>query len=238
MKKVVFLTGAGLSSESGIATFRDSADGLWNNYKIEEVCHYNAWNKNPVLVQDFYNMRRREVLKALPNDAHIAIANFQHSKPQKFIVSNVTQNVDDLLERAGATDVIHVHGELLKARSSSDDYTNNPVLYDVGEKGLNYYSDYADDGFPLRPHVVFFGESLINYNDALDEIETADYLVIVGTSLNVYPVASFPSLVPSTCKIYYVDPTDEIVDSKFIHIKEKATKGVLTAIDMIEKENA
>lgn len=250
-KNVVFLSGAGLSKESGIATFRDSVDSTWNNYKLEDVCTYSAWCKNPSLVQDFYNVRRIEVMNAKPNLAHQEIADFQQRYSNEFNFSIITQNVDDLLERSGAVDVIHVHGEIMKARSSDpkydwiglshDDHINNPKIYDVGRKGLNIYDDVDNHGYPLRPHVVFFGEQLIDYNIALDGIENADYLVIVGTSLNVYPVAAFPQLVKAECKIYYIDPTDESVDGLWknntIHIKEIATTGLPIVIDEIILEN-
>lgn len=242
-KNVVFLSGAGLSKESGIATFRDAVDGRWNEYKLDEVCTITAWNKNPSKVQDFYNVRRIEVMNAKPNIAHIEIANFQKYHESEFNVSIITQNVDDLAERAGSTNIIHVHGEILKARSSDPKYNwmglsdkehiNNPKLYNVDRKGLNIYDNVDVNGFPLRPHVVFFGEQLIDYSKAVEEIEKADYLVIVGTSLNVYPVAYFPLMVNDNCRIYYVDPTDELIGSEIIHIKEVATIGVSIAIDEI-----
>lgn len=246
-KNIVFLTGAGISKESGISTFRDSEDALWNNYKVKEVCTYKAWCENPSIVQDFYNVRRIEVLNAKPNNAHLEIAEFQKYYEDIFNVSIVTQNIDDLHERAGSTNVIHVHGEILKSRSSDPKYDwmglsdqehiNNPKLYDVGRKGLNIYSDIDVNGFPLRPHVVFFGEQLHNYNLAVEQIKNADYLVIVGTSLNVYPVAAFPQLTKEECPIIYVDPTDEDIGgywpNKTMHIQDKATEGVPLAIDEI-----
>lgn len=251
MKNVVFLTGAGISKESGIETFRDAVNGRWNNHDINKVCTNTAWLTNPSLVQDFYNERRIEVLNAKPNVAHVEIAEFQKYHVDEFNVTIVTQNVDDLLERAGSTNVIHVHGEILKARSSDPKYDwmglsdkehiNNPKLYDVDRKGLNIYDNVDVNGFPLRPHIVFFGEQIHHYIDTIDKIKDADYLVIVGTSLNVYPVASFPQLVKPECKIYYVDPTEESIDGMWsnetAHIKEVATIGVPTVIDEILFEN-
>lgn len=244
MKNVVFLTGAGLSKESGIATFRDSKDGLWYNFNVKEVCTYTAWLKDPSKVQDFYNLRRIEVLNAKPNQAHIDLAEFQKNHADEFNVTHVTQNVDDLLERAGAANIIHVHGDILKARSSDPKYNwmglshlahiNNPKLYPVGRSGLNIYNDVDPNGYPLRPHVVFFEEQLIQYDDAVDAIKEADYLVIIGTSLNVFPVSAFPNLTKDECKIYYVDPSNEPVDGKYVqHIKEVASVGVGYAIDEI-----
>lgn len=250
-KNIVFLTGAGISKESGIETFRDAVNGRWNNHDINKVCTYTAWQTNPSVVQDFYNERRIEVLNAQPNAAHLEISKFQNMYKDEFNVSIVTQNVDDLHERSGCMDVIHVHGEILKARSSDPKYDwmglsdkehiNNPKLHDVGRKGLNIYDNVDVNGFPLRPHIVFFGEQLHSYNDAVDKIENADYLVIVGTSLNVYPVAAFPQLVKPECKIYYVDPTNEAVDGMWVnnttHIKEFATVGVPHVLDEILFEN-
>lgn len=243
---IVFLTGAGISKESGINTFRDT-NGLWSGYDINEFCTHSAWNKDPTKVQDFYNARRIEILNAEPNLAHHEISKFQKNHSDEFNISIVTQNIDDLSERAGSNNITHVHGEILKARSSNPKYDwmglsdkhhiNNPKLYDVGRKGLNIYRDVDPHGFPLRPHVVFFGETLINYNDAVDKIESADVLVIVGTSLNVYPVASFPQLTKRECKIYYIDPTDDGVDDMWcndtVHVKEFATIGVPEVIDEI-----
>ena len=246
-KNVVFLTGAGLSKESGIDTFRDAVNGRWKMFNIHEVCTYSAWQKDPSTVQDFYNLRRIEVLNANPNKAHFDLANFQKYHSDEFNITHVTQNVDDLLERAGATNVIHVHGELLKARSSdpiydwmglSDkEYVNNPKLYDVGYEGLNIYKNVDAKGFPLRPHVVLFGEQLIRYNEAVEAIEQADYLVVIGTSLVVHPVAAFPHLTKDECKLYYVDPTNDFDVNDWvnptIHIKETATTGVDIVLDEI-----
>lgn len=237
-KKVVILSGAGISAESGIQTFRDS-DGLWHNHKIEDVCTPTAWAKDPSKVNDFYNMRRIDVLNNKPNKAHMDIVKFEDI----FDISIVTTNVDNYHELAGSSNVLHLHGEILKARSSSEKYDwsgmspdrniNNPKLYDVGREGLNYYRDYADDDFPLRPHIVWFGESVPKLQDAIDIMKQADYLIIVGTSLSVYPVATLMYDVPNHCKIYYVDPNADIDKQGTINIKEKATIGVEKAFNYI-----
>ncbi len=239
--KVVVLSGAGVSKESGIATFRDTSDGLWNNYKIEDVATPNGWEKNPVAVNDFYNVRRIEVLNAEPNDAHIRIA----SEEKHFDIQVITQNIDDLHERGGSTNVMHLHGEILKARSSNERYdwmgmshdesVNNPKVYDVGRKGLNYYSDYADDGFPLRPAVVWFGESVPLINDAVDLIKEADVLIVVGTSLNVYPAASLITSTKDKCRVFYVDPDGDDASTTFEcrYIKAPATKGINRVFDLL-----
>ena len=241
--KVVILSGAGISKESGIDTFRDSAgDGLWNSHKIEDVATPKGWAKDPQKVNDFYNERRIVVLNAEPNEAHIRIAD----EEDHFDIQIITQNVDDLHERAGSTNVLHIHGEILKARSSNSDYDwmgmshsekiNNPKLYDVGREGLNYYRDYASDGFPLRPAVVWFGESLSKLTDAIDIARTADILIVVGTSLNVYPAANLIYDVPDHCKCYVVDPAIDYIDDRFTVYKENATTGIARLFDDLAEE--
>ena len=241
--KVVILSGAGISKESGIDTFRDSAgDGLWNSHKIEDVATPKGWAKDPQKVNDFYNERRIVVLNAEPNEAHIRIAD----EEDHFDIQIITQNVDDLHERAGSTNVLHIHGEILKARSSNSDYDwmgmshsekiNNPKLYDVGREGLNYYRDYASDGFPLRPAVVWFGESISKLADAIDITRTADILIVVGTSLNVYPSANLIYDVPDHCKCYVVDPAIDYIDDRFTVYKENATTGIARLFDDLAEE--
>lgn len=235
-KKIVVLSGAGISAESGIQTFRES-NGLWNNHKIEDVCTPEAWNKNPTLVNDFYNIRRIEVLNAQPNKAHIDLAKAE----EKYDVVIVTQNVDDLHERGGSTNIIHLHGEILKARSSNPDYDvvdgtyNNPYkTYPVGREGLTM-NDMADDGFPLRPEIVWFGEAVPKLVDAVYEVEKADALIVVGTSLNVYPAASL--IYNANCPIWTVDPNVDL-DSKMNIptriIRAKATIGIEIALNQID----
>lgn len=242
-KKIVIISGAGISAESGIATFRDSEDGLWANFKIEEVCTYEAYQKDPTKVNDFYNQRRIEVLNASPNKAHEAIAELE----SEFNVVNITQNVDDLFERAGCTNIIHLHGEILKARSSNPCYDwagistdpkiNNYPTYSVNRKGITM-NDYADDGFPLRPDIVFFGESVPKIIDAEKEILEADAIIVVGTSLNVYPAASLVYQGRTDVPIFIVDPNLSLDQENkvFVHnIKAKATIGIPIAISKIKE---
>ncbi|MCO7223374.1 NAD-dependent deacylase [Pleionea sp. CnH1-48] len=178
--KVVVLTGAGVSAESGIPTFRD-ADGLWNNYSIQQVATPGAWKANPELVLDFYNERRRQIADCAPNKAHIAIAKLQ----EKYNTIVITQNIDDLHERAGSNQVIHVHGEITKARSESD----IKDVVSIGYKDINL-GDCSADGQQLRPHIVWFGETVLNYNLAREHLKTAGKVLVVGTSLSVFPVAN------------------------------------------------
>ena len=242
MKKVVILSGAGISAESGIKTFRDSCDGLWDNYNISDVCTAEAWAKNPTMVNDFYNIRRIEVMNALPNKAHHDLVKLE----RLFEVQIITQNIDDLHERAGSTNILHLHGEILKARSSNEKYDwmgiskdekiNNPKLYDVGRKGLNCYNDYAEDGFPLRPFVVFFGENVPKISEAIEIVKTADYLIVVGTSLSVFPASSLVYSTKNDCITYVIDPNgnENDFDSTYtILVKENATIGIESAINDI-----
>lgn len=237
-KKIVILSGAGLDRESDILTFRDCEDGLWNNYKIDEVCTPEAWANDPTKVNDFYNMRRIEVLNAKPNRAHIALAEAE----EEFDIVHVTQNVSDLLERAGCTKVIHLHGEILKARSSNphydvvDDTYNNPYkTYPVGREGLTM-NDMADDGFPLRPEIVWFGEPVPLLADGAKEIQEADALIIVGTSLEVYPAAGL--VWHANCPIWTVDPALDFDSPPSIPtriIKNVASSGIPIALAAIKK---
>lgn len=227
--KVVILSGAGVSAESGIATFRSGEDGLWSNYKIEDVCTPAAWEKNPTLINDFYNMRRIEMMNAEPNAAHIAIAKAE----ELFDVTIVTTNVDDLHERAGSTNVKHLHGNLTKARSSRQslgllpDYLLQPHLVDVGREGITNFQE-AADGFLLRPHVVFFQEMVPELQNAIDIMKTADVLIVVGTSLSVYPANSLVWDVKPECKVFYVDPDGADAATTFPcrYIGLKATVGI------------
>lgn len=237
-KKIVILSGAGLDRESDILTFRDCENGLWNNYKIDEVCTPEAWADDPTKVNDFYNMRRIEVLNAKPHRAHIALAEAE----EEFNIVHVTQNVSDLLERAGCTKVIHLHGEILKARSSNPDYDvvddtyNNPYkTYPVGREGLTM-NDMADDGFPLRPEIVWFGEPVPLIADGAKEIQEADALIIVGTSLEVYPAAGL--VWHANCPIWTVDPALDFDAPPSIPtrmIKAEASYGIPIALGEIRK---
>jgi NAD-dependent deacetylase len=198
MKRIVVISGAGVSAESGLNTFRDSG-GLWEQYAIEEVATPEAWQRNPELVTEFYNLRRKQLLKAEPNAAHRALAELE----SHFDVRVVTQNVDDLHERAGSTHVLHLHGELLKVRSSVDE----TLIYEW-KKAEVKIGDLCEKGSQLRPHVVWFGEEVPMMGDALREVMNTDILIVVGTSLNVYPAASLAYAAPESTPIYVVDPDD------------------------------
>ena len=223
MKKIVVFTGAGVSADSGLATFRDS-DGLWANYRIEDVCTPEALRDNRAQVVDFYNMRRREMLGKEPNAGHRAIAGLEKC----FDVEVITQNVDNLHERAGSKRVIHLHGELTKVCSSRDPY--NPHY--IKELKPNEYEvklgDKAGDGTQLRPFIVWFGESVPEIETAVDYVEKADIFVIIGTSMNVYPAAGLLNYVPRDAEVYLIDPKPVDVHSmRQIHVIQKgASEGV------------
>ena len=229
MKKIVVFTGAGVSADSGLATFRD-ADGLWANYRIEDVCTPEALARNRALVIEFYNMRRRELDNVKPNAAHYAIAELERF----YDVDVVTQNVDDLHERAGSTHVLHLHGELMKVRSM----THPERVYDVRdvtggslETSLDTRDPYGD---PVRPHIVFFQEPVPNFAPAAELVEQADIFVVIGTSLVVYPAASLISYVKSGVPIYYIDPNPADTGSLPVTvIREKATTGVQKLAQML-----
>ncbi len=218
MKTVVF-TGAGISAESGLSTFRDS-DGLWENYRVEDVCTHEAIERNRNMVIDFYNKRRQDAMKAQPNAAHQAIAQLE----KHFEVEVITQNIDDLHERAGSTHVTHLHGELMKLRSSKDESATVPITQWEQPKDARH-----PDGSLLRPYIVFFGENVPNFPSAIEIVRTADIFVVVGTSLAVYPAASLLAYVPKESPIYVVDPGEPdfgIYRNRVVHIKEKASTGV------------
>lgn len=214
-KKICFLSGAGVSAESGISTFRDS-NGLWENYRVEDVASIDGWYKNRNLVNDFYNQRRRQLKNSKPNDAHLLIAKLE----DYFNVSVVTQNVDNLHEMAGSSKVIHLHGSLTKACNESKTH-----VYDIGYRDINE-GELADDGSFLRPFIVWFGEAVPLIEDAINIIYDTDILVIVGTSLNVYPAANLINYAKASTNIYLIDPNDVRVPSNVNIIKEKATVGM------------
>ncbi len=218
-KKLVVLSGAGISAESGIKTFRDS-DGTWENYSIYEVATPEGWRKNPQLVLDFYNKRRRDLDNVHPNDAHKALVDLE----KHFDVHIITQNVDDLHERAGSTNVLHLHGELKKMRSDIQPHNEyRAVPYDKDIK----LGDLALDGGQFRPHIVWFNEDVPDMMKAAEIASEADILVVVGTSLNVYPAASVLTIVPDECEIYAIDP--KMPDGLPEHvtcIKATATEGM------------
>jgi NAD-dependent deacetylase len=193
-KKLVVLSGAGVSAESGIKTFRD-ADGLWEGHDVMEVATPEGFRKNPALVLDFYNQRRRQLFEVHPNRAHTIIAGLE----KDFEVTVITQNVDDLHERAGSSHVLHLHGELLKARSTNS--------YDAFEwKKDIYLGDHHSDGYQIRPHIVWFGEAVPAIAEAVGYVEKADYLIIIGTSLQVYPAAGLMDYAQPNTPIFYIDP--------------------------------
>ena len=228
--KIVILSGAGISAESGLGTFRD-ADGLWEKYRIEDVATPEAWLKNPKLVLDFYNERRRQNYLAKPNLAHTALAELAGY----FEVSIITQNIDNLHERAGSKNVLHLHGEITKAKTSelSNDY--------IDIEGDIIFGDLGPDGLQLRPHVVWFGESVPELEKAELLVRKADLLIIIGTSLKVYPAANLVHYAHENCKIVLIDPNEiSIGDSGLISriIKEKASIGVPSFIDFLIKSKS
>jgi len=208
MKKIVFLTGAGMSVESGFKTFRGN-DGLWENYPVEKVATHEAWEDNPEFINNFYNGLRKKLFTAKPNDGHLLIKQLE----DKYKVTVITQNVDNLHEMAGSTNVIHLHGELKKVCSSADAY-NPKYRKELTEDAPNVMPDEkAGDGSLLRPFIVFFGESVPMIEPAIKEVSEADIFVIIGTSLNVYPAASLIHYVRTEVPVYLIDPND--VDSKY-----------------------
>ncbi|MBR5135958.1 MAG: NAD-dependent deacylase [Rikenellaceae bacterium] len=229
MKRLVVFTGAGVSADSGIATFRDS-DGLWANYRIEEVCTPEALARNRAKVIEFYNLRRRETLSKEPNAAHRAIAELE----KYFDVEVVTQNVDNLHERAGSTRVTHLHGELTKLRS-----TANPDLIYPIEGWEQELDARAEDGSYLRPHIVFFGEAVPMFDRAIRIVEKADILVVVGTSLAVYPAASLVHYARRGVPIYLVDPGQPdvaMIRNSLTHIRERAAIGMPQLLETLVSE--
>lgn len=222
--RIAVLTGAGVSAESGMKTYRDNG-GLWDNYDPMEVASIEGWYRNRKLVLDFYNMQRAKLRDARPNDAHLAIAALE----DKYSVTVITQNVDNLHEKAGSTNIIHLHGEATKVRPESgvyDESFSEREVFDVGYDEVNL-GDKAPNGSQLRPHIVFFGESVPKIERAIDVVAEADILLIVGTSMQVYPAASLYRYAGARTPIYVIDPADiPLHDSRITHIKEVATKGM------------
>jgi NAD-dependent deacetylase len=234
-KKLVVLTGAGVSAESGISTFRDN-DGLWENYKVEDVASIEGWYRNPELVLDFYNARRAQLSQVRPNDAHRAIASLEN----EYDVTVITQNVDNLHERAGSTRIIHLHGELTKVRPENCcnemDGFSEATVFDIGSDPISI-GDLAPNGAQLRPHIVWFGEAVPKIEAAIDAVEAADVLLIVGTSLQVYPAAGLYAYAKAGTPIYIIDPNGVAVrDGRITQIREVATKGMQIFInDVLNK---
>ena len=224
-QKLTVLTGAGVSAESGITTFRDS-DGLWENHKVEDVASIEGWYRNPSLVLDFYNERLAQLPTVRPNAAHVAIAELE----KDYDVTVVTQNVDNLHERAGSTRIIHLHGELTKVRPENCcnefDGFSEETVFDIGSDAITV-GDLAPNGAQLRPHIVWFGEAVPKIEAAIEAVEAADILLIVGTSLQVYPAAGLYRYAKMTTPIYIIDPKDVSVrDGRLTHIKDVATNGM------------
>jgi NAD-dependent deacetylase len=216
-KHIVVLSGAGISAESGLKTFRDS-DGLWNGYDVYEVASPDGWNKNPKLVLDFYNDRRKDVAAAMPNAAHAGLAELE----KDFDVTIITQNIDDLHERAGSTEVLHLHGQIFKMRSVADEET----IFEI--KGDINLGDKAADGAQLRPHIVWFGEAVPMMEKAATLLNDCDYFVVVGTSLQVYPAASLLYYAPPYLPKFIIDkkiPATEKMNNLHV-IEMPATEGV------------
>ena len=226
MKKLVVLTGAGISAESGISTFRDSG-GLWEQFRIEDVATPEGWRKNPKLVTEFYNARRKQLLSVEPNFGHIGLVKLE----QSFDVTVITQNVDNLHERAGSKSIIHLHGELTKVRSERFDnliYELSPDKYEIT------IGDKCERGYQLRPHIVWFGESVPMLEKAIQETSEADIFVVIGTSLNVYPAASLVHYTKPDTPIYIIDPNEiNINNPNWHYIRKVASEGVKELIDRL-----
>lgn len=226
-KNIVVLTGAGISAESGIKTFRDS-DGLWENHRIEDVATFDAWRRNKELVLDFYNQRRRQLLECEPNEAHKLLVTLE----EKFNVHIITQNVDDLHERAGSKNILHLHGELLKVRSTLDEYLVYEWKQDlkVGDK--------CGKGAQLRPHIVWFGEQVPMIEVAGKIASQADIFIVIGTSLVVYPAAGLVHYTDYTVPKYVVDPNKPTISNiqNVEYITEKASVGVKMLVDKLMNE--
>lgn len=224
-KKLVVLTGAGISAESGLRTFRDS-DGLWEGYDIEDVATPRAWRRDPKLVLDFYNMRRRDVMAAQPNAAHYALAKLE----EHYDVHIVTQNIDDLHERAGSKNVMHLHGEIMKMRSERNALKYYPIGKDIN------IGDLAEDGGQFRPHVVWFEEPVPMIEHAIPIMHTADVFVLVGTSLAVYPAAGLVDYVKDRVVKYVIDKRIPQVSrySNVVRIERPATEGAAELLKLLE----
>lgn len=227
MKKIVILTGAGMSVESGLGTFRGGG-GLWDNYPVEKVATPEGYATDPALVLEFYNKRRRELLTVRPNEGHRLVASLE----QHFDVTVVTQNVDDLHERAGSTNVIHLHGELMKACSSREPQNLDYVCTLPSPESDLHIGDLANDGSQLRPFIVWFGEAVPRIDDAIAALRDIDAFVIIGTSLNVYPAAGLLNYVPAGIPVYLIDPNDVRVTRRdVVVIRKGASEGVRVLID-------
>lgn len=227
MSKLAILSGAGISAESGLKTFRD-AGGLWEQYPVMEVASYEGWLKNPELVLEFYNQRRKQACQAVPNAGHRILAELE----QWFQVTVITQNVDALHEKAGSSRVIHLHGELSKVRSS----THPSYIREIGDKEI-HIGDCCPMGGQLRPHIVWFGESVPLFEEAIPYVEEADYFAIVGTSLNVYPAAGLLGYFPLNRPVFVIDPNEVPVPTsrKAVFIRKGAGEGAAVLKELLLK---
>ncbi len=229
MKKLVVSTGAGVSAESGVPTFRD-ADGLWNNYPVMDVASHDGFIRNPALIHKFYNDMRHSLMKVEPNAAHTGLKDLE----KDFDVQIITQNVDNLHERAGSSKVLHLHGELMKVRS----VTHEERVYTLSPDNLDTTVDTRDEyGDPVRPHIVFFQEAVPNFDAAVDLVREADIFVVIGTSLNVYPAAGLLFYVRHGVPVYYIDPRPAPIPQGVENvtvIAEPATVGVAKLAEMIK----
>ena len=218
MKKLIVFTGAGISTESGLKTFRGT-DGLWEGYRVEEVATPEGWKANPKQVLEFYNIRRKQCIAAQPNAAHLTLADLE----RQYDVQIITQNIDDLHERAGSSNVLHLHGEIRKAQSS----LNPKFVYRMSEENIEI-GDVCELGSQLRPHVVWFGEAVPNLERAIQITAEADIFVVIGTSLQVYPAANLLHEVNNTCTVYLIDPNADQMDvsAKVNRINATATEGI------------
>ncbi|MES2567555.1 MAG: NAD-dependent deacylase [Bacteroidota bacterium] len=228
-KKIVVFSGAGMSAESGIKTFRDTG-GLWEEYKIEDVATFDAWERNRDLVLDFYNQRRKQVMDAKPNEAHLLVAELQNY----FDVQVITQNIDDLHERAGSKKVLHLHGEIMKGRSTVKEDLIFPLKHWEIKSG-----DMCEVGSQIRPHIVWFGEAVPEMDKATELVEEADIFITIGTSLNVYPAANLIHVVKSEIPKYLVDPGEFNLDyiKNLKVIKATAIEGMKVLMKNLKELN-
>lgn len=225
MKKMVILTGAGMSAESGIKTFREMG-GIWEQYDVTEVASPEGWHKHPQVVLDFYNQRRKQLFESKPNAGHYGLVELE----KRFEVQIITQNVDDLHERAGSSKILHLHGELKKVRSTAD----ASLIYEMDHWKLKL-GDTCEKGAQLRPHIVWFGEMVTAIEEAIPLAASAAIFVVIGTSLNVYPAASLLNYIPPHIPIYLIDPAEPAFrpSEQITHIKETASKGVQTLTQLL-----
>jgi NAD-dependent deacetylase len=233
-KKIVFFSGAGVSAESGVETFRGLKNSMWNNHKIEDVATIGAWGKDREKVLNFYNERRRQMPDVVPNDGHKLIAELE----KDYDVTVVTQNVDDLHERAGSTNIIHLHGELSKGRSSMNP---NAVPVDIGYNDINI-GDKAEDGSQLRPHIVWFGEYPFGVDKGYQAIRNADYLVVIGTSLNIGYTLDMLAEASDDCKVFYIDPEPSEILARYTmktvtNMKYGGSEGMAKFIEKLKNED-